>query len=338
MSNLFKKAAIFSDPHLGLKQNSLTHLEDCKKFTEWFISESQKENCDVCMMLGDFFNNRNNVNLVSLNYGLQILRLLSDAFDRVIVLTGNHDCYFKNNRSIHSVSWAEHIPNVEIINDIYTENDVTFLPWLNDSDFVNIPKINSKYVFGHLELPNFLMNSRVPMPIVSELNSEVFKNFGEVYSGHFHMRQKQNNITYIGNAFPHNFGDANDDNRGMMILPYGEEPKFIAWPNAPKYRIVKISELVVDPSLYLPINGYIKLMLDSDVSYEEAAYLKETLVEEYELREMTLVQMKKQSFSEDLSGLAATFQSVDSIVQSQISEIKSDFFDNNLLLEIYRSL
>jgi len=149
---------------------------------------------------------------------------------------------------------------------------------------------------------------------------------------------KQNNITYIGNAFPHNFGDANDDNRGMMILPYGEEPKFIAWPNAPKYRIVKISELVVDPSLYLPINGYIKLMLDSDVSYEEAAYLKETLVEEYELREMTLVQMKKQSFSEDLSGLAATFQSVDSIVQSQISEIKSDFFDNNLLLEIYRSL
>lgn len=337
--NLFKKAAVYTDSHVGLKSNSHLHLEDCKKFTEWFILEAQKENCDICIFLGDFFNNRNNINLVSLNYGLQILRLLSDAFDRVIILTGNHDCYYKTNRSIHSVSWAEHIPNVEIINEIYTENDVTFLPWLNECDYSKIQNIKSKYVFGHLELPGFLMNSRVPMPDIGEIQVDQFKEIEEVYSGHFHMRQKQKNIQYIGNAFPHNFGDANDDNRGMMILPYGEEPKFIAWPDAPKYRIVKISELVIDPSLYLPLNGYIKLLLDSDVSYEEAAYLKETLLEEYNLREMLLVQLKKQSFSTDLAnGGNIAFQSVDNIVQSQIGDISSEFYDPSLLLEIYRGL
>jgi hypothetical protein len=209
---------------------------------------------------------------------------------------------------------------------------------LNEQDFSKIEQINSKYIFGHLELPGFMMNSRVPMPDVGDMKVEQFKQVGEVYSGHFHMRQQQNNITYIGNAFPHNFGDAGDDNRGMMILPYGSQPQYISWPEAPKYRIIKISQLVIDPSLYLPINGYIKLLLDSDVSYEEAAYLKETLVEEYSLREMSLVPIKKDTYSDDLSGVSASFQSVDAIVQSQITDIKSEFYDPNLLLGIYRGL
>jgi len=338
MTNLFKKAAIFTDLHIGLKTNSLVHLEDCKNFVEWFIQKSSEENCDICIFLGDFFNNRNNVNLISLNYGLQILRLLSDAFDRVIVLTGNHDNYYKSNRTIHSIAWAEHIPNIEIVNDIYTENDVTFLPWLNEQDFSKIENIRSKYIFGHLELPGFMMNSRVPMPDVGDIKIDQLKQIEEVYSGHFHMRQQQNNIHYVGNAFPHNFGDSGDDDRGMMILPYGGTPKYISWPKAPKYRIVKISQLV-DPSLYLPINGYIKLMLDSEVSYEEAAYLKETLVDEYSLREMSLISMKKSTFSEDLAhGGNVAFQSVDTIVQSQLGAIESQFFDNSLLLEIYRGI
>ena len=29
------------------------------------------------------------------------------------------------------------------------------------------------------------------------------------------------NVTYMGNAFPHNYADAGDDERGMMVLEYG---------------------------------------------------------------------------------------------------------------------
>ena len=45
----------------------------------------------------------------------------------------------------------------------------------------------------------------------------------------------------MGNAFPHNYADAGDDARGMMILGWDEEPEFHSWPNQPVYRVYKLS-------------------------------------------------------------------------------------------------
>ncbi len=42
MTNLFKKAAVFTDIHFGLKSNSLQHNQDCEKFVDWFISQAKK--------------------------------------------------------------------------------------------------------------------------------------------------------------------------------------------------------------------------------------------------------------------------------------------------------
>ena len=57
-----------------------------------------------------------------------------------------------------------------------------------------------------------------------------------VFSGHFHKRQYKNNIHYIGNAFPHNYADAGDWERGAMFLTWGEEPSYVNWPDCPKYK------------------------------------------------------------------------------------------------------
>ena len=341
MSNqLFKKAAVFSDLHMGLKVNSQLHNQDCLEYLRWFIQEAQKNNCDICLFLGDYFHNRNNTNLVTMNFGLQGLRILSDAFKRVIMLPGNHDLFYKDQRSISSIAWAEHIPNIEIINNIETHDDVVFVPWLVGNESQQLFKKKGMYMFGHFELPRFLMNAMVEMPEIGELRAEQFEDYHHVYTGHFHLRQHRGNITYIGNAFPHNFGDAGDDNRGMMILPWGEEPTYISWPNAPKYRTLKISDLVTDPAKLLPRQGYIKLFLDTNVTYEEATYLKENLMEEYELRELSLVTMKKDLHSDDAGNVGnIQFQSVDAIVQSQlINNVSSEYYDNTLLLEIYKGL
>ena len=273
-----------------------------------------------------------------MNYGLRGLRILSDAFDRIIMIPGNHDLFYRDRRTISSIAWAEHIPNIQILNDITTIDNTIFVPWLVQDEHKQLFKQGGEYMFGHFELPKFFMNAMVEMPEVGDLRTEHFKNYHHVYTGHFHKRQTRDNITYIGNAFPHNFGDAGDDERGMMILPWGEEPTFITWPKAPKYRIVKISDLVIDPARFLPERGYIKLMLDTDVSYEEAAYLKENLIEEYDLRELSLVTMKKDLHLEDSGENNINFQSVDTIVQSQILNITSEFYDSSLLLEIYKGL
>ena len=43
-----------------------------------------------------------------------------------------------------------------------------------------------------------------------------------------HMRQHKRNINYIGNAFPHNFADAGDDERGCMIIEWSKPPTYHA--------------------------------------------------------------------------------------------------------------
>ena len=336
---LFKKAAVFGDLHLGLKSNSLVHLSDCLEYIKWFIATAKQNNCETCIFLGDLFHNRNNTNLITLNYGIRCLRMLGDAFDNVYMIPGNHDLYHKDKRDYSSIEWATHISNITIFNELTVLDGVAFVPWLVQDEHTKIANISAKYMMCHIELPKFMMNASVVMPDIGELQAEQFVGVGQVFSGHFHKRQTQKNITYIGNAFPHNFSDANDDDRGMMMLSWGKEPKFFAWPDAPKYRTVNISKLVTNPDDYLPKNGYIKLLLDTTITYEEASYLKETLIEEYELREMSLVSIKNDLFSDDLAPNGnVKFQSVDSIVQGQITNIVSEFYDPNILLDIYRNL
>ena len=335
---LFKKAAVCTDIHFGLKSNSLLHNQDCESFIDWFIHTARSNGCETGFFLGDWHHHRSSINLQTLNFSLRSLEKLSAAFDRFYFIPGNHDLYYRERRDIHGAEWARHIPNIQVCNDWFSDGDVTIAPWLVGDDHKKIPKMSSRYLFGHFELPYFKMNAMVEMPDHGELHNEDFGSFGHVFSGHFHLRQEKNNITYIGNCFPHNFADAGDDNRGMMILEWGMDPAYLAWPDQPRYRVHRLSQLLDENQKLLSKNMHVRVQLDIDISYEEANCIKETFVNDFSLREMSLIPVKHQDFSEDLAPGEIKFESVDQIVTQQISNIESDFYDPRLLLDIYRSL
>lgn len=338
MSKLFNKAAVFTDLHVGLKSNSTIHNEDCWLFVQWMTAKAKQENCDVAIMMGDWHNNRASVNIVSLNYSLRCLEHLSQNFDQVFVIPGNHDLYYRDRRDITSVAWARHLPNIHIINDFLVSGDVTFAPWLVGDDCKKITKLKGKYMFGHFELPGYLMNAMVAMPEHGELRGTDFVGFEHVYTGHFHKRQTQRNITYIGNCFPHNYADAGDDDRGMMILEWGKKPEFHAWPGQPMYRVFQLSDVLQHTEVMLQPNMHVRVNLDIDISYEEASFIKETFIDTYKLREITLIPAKTTDLTEYQLQGNIDFKSVDQIVTSQLTNLESNQFDTNLLLEIYRNL
>ncbi len=338
MSNLFKKAAVFTDIHFGLKSNSQVHNEDCLNFVKWATTKAKEEGCETCLFLGDWHNNRASINIVTLNYSLKALEHLNENFDRVYFIPGNHDLYYRDKRDIQSVEWARHLPNIQICNDWFSDGDVTIAPWLVADDYKRIPKLKSQYVFGHFELPHFFMNAMVQMPDHGDVKREDFGSVGHVFTGHFHKRQTNKNITYIGNCFPHNYADAGDDERGMMILDWGKEPEYHAWPDQPRYRTYGLGAVLRDPDKLLGKGMHVRVNLDIDISYEEANFIKETFIGQYGLREITLLAQKNVDMSEyDIQGNVA-FESVDQIVTNQLSAISSDNFDNKLLLDIYRNL
>lgn len=338
MANLFNKAAVFTDIHFGLKSNSQIHNDDCLNFVKWFIDTAKGEGCETAFFLGDWHNNRASLNIVTLNYSIRALELLSANFSTVYFIPGNHDLYYRDKRDVQSVEWAKHLPNVVICNDWVHSGDVIIAPWLVSDDHKKIPKLTAKYMFGHFELPHFYMNAMIQMPDNGDIKREDFHKIEHVFTGHFHKRQSERNISYIGNCFPHNYADAGDDDRGMMILEWGKEPVYHSWPDQPTYRVFKLSEILDAPEKLLLKNSHVRVHLDIDISYEEANFIRETLIPEYSLREMALIPMKLDQVSQDLAPGELKFESVDQIIVDQISAIQSEFYDQKLLLEIYKNL
>lgn len=337
MSNLFKKAACFTDIHFGLKSNSQTHNQDCEDFIDWYIKKAKEAGCDTGIFLGDWHHNRNSLNITTMDYSIRALEKLGSAFDQFFFFPGNHDLYYKDKRDIHSVEFGKYIPGVTVVQAPMNIGDVTLCPWLVGDEWKSIGKKGGRYIFGHFELPNFFMNAMVQMPDHGEIQLEDFNNYELGFSGHFHKRQVKKNMHYIGNAFPHNYADSWDDDRGMMILEWGKEPVFEVWDNAPKYRNLKLSKLIDEADSLLKSKMHLRVTLDIDVSYEEASYIKEKFMNDYDIRELTLIPEKKEveiNTSVDIQ----SFESVDQIVVNQIVNIESETYDNKVLLSIYNSL
>jgi hypothetical protein len=82
----------------------------------------------------------------------------------------------------------------------------------------------------------------------------------------------------------------------------------------------------------------VRVNLDIEISYEEANYIKETFIGDYNLREMSLIPNKTAGIGEDLAPGNVTFESVDQIVIDQLTNIDSEFYDSKLLLQIYQNL
>lgn len=338
MSNLFKRAAVFTDIHFGLKSNSALHNLDCSSFVDWFIETAKKENCETCFFLGDWHHHRSTINLQTLQYSLRGLEKLSAAFDHVYFIPGNHDLYYRDKRDVHSVEWAKHLPNITLVTDWFNRGDVTIAPWIVGDEWRKMESMSGKYLFGHFELPHFYMNSFVEMPDHGELKSEHLSGYDNVFSGHFHKRQTKKNVTYIGNAFPHNFADAGDDERGMMILAWGEQPEYHTWPGSPKFRVYTLSRVLEQPEKLLIPNSYVRINLDISISFEEANFIREKLIPDYNLRELTLIPIKTEISENGVDISNIHFESIDHIVQTQIDELQEGEFDKKLLLDLYRNL
>lgn len=336
-TNLFDKAICFTDIHFGLRHNSREHNQDCLDFLDWLIDQAKQRGAETCLFLGDWHHHRSTINILTLDYTMQALRKLNAAFKKTYVMVGNHDLFYRENRDIHSMVVGSEFPNIILVDAPLIQGDVALIPWLVEDEWKELTNIKTKYLFGHLELPGFKMNAMVEMPDHGELNREHFEHQEYVFSGHFHKRQTKGKISYIGNPFGHNYSDVWDFERGGMFIEWDKEPEFLDYTNGPRFINTSLSSLLATPETFLKPKTYLQVTLDIDVSYEEALFLRETFLSDYEVREFKLVKNQDEDLSKEYAG-EITFKTVDQIVIEQLTNFDSETYESNTLIEIYNRL
>ena len=100
----FKNIFILSDLHFGVRANSLEWLQNHQKYFRDFYIPYLKKNVkpgDILFILGDWFDNRQLLDIYVMNTSINIVMELSEILP-VHFITGNHDIYKKYGTDIQN--------------------------------------------------------------------------------------------------------------------------------------------------------------------------------------------------------------------------------------------
>lgn len=340
-----RKIAFFTDIHFGKKNNSEQHNKDCLDFIDFFISEVKKDpEIFAIGFLGDLFESRSAINVLTLTYAHEGLKRLDNLGLPIYLCVGNHDLYHRTSRKIHSAEVFQNLTNVILITEPTVVDDkILFVPYMFKHEYAQLQEYRKvKYWAGHFEFRGFVMtganNKLEHGPDHTQFSGPTY-----IISGHFHKRQAVDNIVYIGNTFPMDFGDAGDLERGMAILNTEDDDfQFINWENCPSYFKTSLKK-VVEGEWIPKANSRIRCLLDIDVTYQEAQVLKEEFVKAYQLREFSIeenVDEKKDILTGDVEDEEdISLGSIDQMVQSLLQKVQgTTTIVPAKLVEIYNTL
>ena len=219
------KLAFFTDSHFGVR-GSNAYFDDIMMefFSRQFFPECKKNSVTDIICLGDFTDNRKQINFRTLHtIKYSFLPLLEEYGITLHIFDGNHDIFYKHTNEISSMMVLADDPNVVVYKEptevVFGDTKFLFVPWLNDNNFEPFYKVIEKsdadVCLGHFEFSGALLYKNSIS--VCGLSPSLFKHFKKVYVGHYHHRNKLDNIQYIGATGYYTWQDYNDY-RGMMLL------------------------------------------------------------------------------------------------------------------------
>jgi DNA repair exonuclease SbcCD nuclease subunit len=345
-----KKAAAFTDIHFGKKGNSDQHNQDCLDSITWFCEQVRKDpTIDHIVVPGDWHELRSSLSINTMDYSLRGAELLSTLGIPIIITIGNHDLFHRDSRTMYSTIMFKHIPNIYLVPEPVVmelkHGPTLFAPFLFSDEYPGLVKHAAVPVWwGHFEFKGF---------VISGYNTKMehgpehgdFSGPKRIFSGHFHKRQIQDNIVYIGNAFPMDFSDAGDFARGMAVYDYKhDELEFIDWPGCPKYVKAKLSQFL-DETAAIPANSRVRCIIDVPLTYEESIIIKQTFLVQYELRELRLEEsdeltdvLTNTETGEIMENPEGRLNTVDELVVQMLGAIDTPKIDQAMLVNLYQKL
>lgn len=236
------KIALVTDTHAGVRGDNQNFAAFQRKFwKDQFYPYLDKHGIKTVIHLGDIADRRKYINFLTAK------NLREDVIDPAMqrgldfhVILGNHDVMFKNTNAVNVMDQLFHDyrhPNLHWYADP-TELDfdglkILMMPWINSGNQTQCMDImqttSAEVMMGHLEISGFEMNKGTVSDHGFEMS--LFSRFDIVMSGHFHTRNRNRNINYLGAPYEMTWSDYNDPKGFHIFDTVTRELTFIENPN-----------------------------------------------------------------------------------------------------------
>lgn len=302
----FKNIFLLSDTHFGVRANSLEWLENHKNFFKNFYIpylKEHKQDGDILVFLGDWFDNRQLLDIYVMNSSIDIVMEIAEIIP-IYFITGNHDIYKKYDTDVNSISAFKYIPNVTIFEKpIIISNNISkilILPWIGDSETEEsyVKHNHQDYVFAHTTISGFKYDNN--KHIAKGTNLMNIKKIKRLFSGHIHKRQESNQFIYIGSPYATKRSDIGNEKGIYLFKPETNEVEFTKNTYSPKFQKIlleDILELTLEQSINIFSNNYSDIIVPDKYIHlfnlskfinilEDCKYKKiETVGEQYKMED-----------------------------------------------------
>ena len=242
---------MITDTHFGIYLNNLDKWQNMMESTFYnfvipFLKENVREG-DILIHLGDLFDNRTSIPIITLNKVEKILKEISNILP-IHIMVGNHDLFNKGSNDVNSVRLFSYISdNIFGYEKTHTleifDKKLVLMPWV-EKRLDMIKEISSNpgdYLFCHSDLNGCRMHlNSVAHRNADKIDVDEFNKYKRVFSGHVHIRQLNSNFEFIGSLWQMDRNDMGDQ-KGITVLDLiTGEIKFHPNTYSPVFRKVQV--------------------------------------------------------------------------------------------------
>lgn len=266
-----QRIILLSDIHFGIKNNNREWFDiQMNYFNNFLLPKIAAD--DILFILGDIFDNRSSLNLYVIHQIVtNLFNKLSKSFKEIHILIGNHDMYFKDNNNVTSIDLLKY-PNIFIYKDpttITLENQkFLFIPYYEDKvreqEILQKNRNSNTICLMHADISGFFYNKNIMVDANAGNDISCYAGYKHIYTGHFHLRQKNKNITYIGSPYHMDRNDVGNE-RGLYRLTVnnGEfNEEFILNDYSPKFIKLNVADLDKDNIESVMNNNFVDIIVN----------------------------------------------------------------------------
>lgn len=338
-----ERVVFLSDIHMGVKNASIEWLDNiCDYFNNFFIPLIEKyikrEKC-ILVIAGDFFDNRQSIDINVLNRGMDIIESLSSRLE-VFLMIGNHDIYKKKDTDTTSLRVFTHIDNVHVLYNTttvdigpeYNTKKMLLIPWVGDPKEEN--KILSSFAGDNIDIA--VLHSDIcglrydnGREILNGVNISSFSGT-KIYSGHIHKRQSTEKVTYFGSPYQMRRSDIGNV-KGVYSLQCSQEGELTEYfvenlysPQFLRLPLESILDMTTEQLKKIICNNYVDILIKQKYINEINVSKIIEIADECNVKKIEIILDKSDSvLTEDDNTVKTNEMTIEEIFISKINKMDS---------------